>query len=254
MSTQYPQVAISDTEVRTLASSRVDQEFKIFVALPPGYGDSDKTYPTLYATDGVLIFGAIAQIARLIALGKTLPQLVVIGIGYPVHWTETQPYRVRDYVPAGWLDDPHSGEAENFVQFVRKELIPWVESEYRVDPKDRCYVGDSLGGLLGLYVLLSQPDTFSRYLIGSPWMLQDDPQAFSCERDYAAHHSGLPARVFMAAGSLEPGSLVPNVRKMATTLQSRGYDSLQITTRIFEGQSHTSVIPYILTGLNEVYE
>jgi predicted alpha/beta superfamily hydrolase len=254
VSTQYPQVTIPDTEVRTLASSYVDQEYNIFVALPPGYADSDETYPTLYTTDGDMIFGAIAQIARTLGLGKERPQLIIVGIGYPVHWTDTQPYRVRDYVPAGWLDDPHAGEAKNFVQFVRKELIPWVESEYRVDPEDRCYVGDSLGGLLGLYILLSQPDTFSRYLIGSPWMLQDDPQAFSYERDYAAHHSDLPARVFMAAGSLEPGSLVPNVRKMAIALHCRGYDSLQLTMRIFEDQTHTSVIPYFLTGLAEVYK
>lgn len=254
MPARHPQVTIPDTEVRTFSSSYVDQEYTILVALPPGYANSDKTYPTLYTMDGDLIFGAITQIARLLSIGQELPELIIIGIGYPVYWTETQPYRVRDYVPAGWLEDPHSGEAKNFVQFVRKELIPWVESEYRVDPEDRCYVGDSLGGLLGLYVLLSQPDTFSRYLIGSPWMLQDDPQALRCERDYAAHHSDLPARVFMAAGSLEPDSLVPNVRKMAKALQNRGYDSLQLTTRIFEGQTHVSVIPYILTGLNEVYE
>jgi predicted alpha/beta superfamily hydrolase len=43
----------------------------------PGYADSGKTYSILYTTDGDLIFGAITQIARLVALGKTLLQLVI---------------------------------------------------------------------------------------------------------------------------------------------------------------------------------
>jgi hypothetical protein len=85
-------------------------------------------------------------------------------------------------------------------------------------------------------------------------MMQDDPEAFKRESDYAANHADLPAKVFMAAGSLEPESVVTNTRRMSEALQDRGYDSLQLTTRIFEGQTHTSVIPYILTGFNVVYE
>ena len=73
LSAQHPQVAIQDTEMHRLSSSYVDQEYNILVALPPGYADSDKTYPTLYTTDGDLVFGAVTQIARLVAVGRTVP-------------------------------------------------------------------------------------------------------------------------------------------------------------------------------------
>ena len=254
MSRQYSQVTIPDTEMRLLSSSYIDQEYSIHVALPPGYADSDKMYPTLYTTDADLIFGAITQVARLIAIGMKLPQLVIIGIGYPVHWTETQPYRARDYVPAGWREDPRSGGGESFLRFVCEELIPWVDSEYRVDPGDICYVGDSLGGLFGCYVLLNRPDTFDRYLIGSPGIDKSASEVFRCESDYAANHSDLKAQVFMGVGSLERESRIANVRRLCGTLQGRDYDGLQLTMRIFEGQTHNSVVPYILTGLNVVYE
>lgn len=254
MSRQYPQVTLPDTEMRLLTSSYINQEYNIFVALPPGYADSGKVYPTLYTTDADLIFGAITQITRLFRIGQEVPELVVVGIGYPVHWTETQPYRVRDYAPAGWyLEDPRSGDAESFLRFIRGDLIPWVESEYRVDSEDRCYSGHSLGGLFGLYVLLYRPDTFSRYLIGSPWLVQDDPEVFKWESAYAASHVDLPAKVFLAAGSLEPAAVVANTRRMSEALQDRRYAALQLTSRIFEGQTHTSVIPYLLTGLNVLY-
>jgi len=254
VSAQHPQVTIQDTEVHRLSSAHVDQEYNILVALPPGYADSDRTYPTLYTTDGDLVFGAVTQIARLVAVDKTMPQLVVVGIGYPVHWTKTQPFRVRDYVPAGWRQDLPSGQADRFLRFVCEELIPWVETEYRVDPKDRCYMGDSLGGLFGLYALLTRPEAFGRYLIGSPGIHQEDPEVFQCERDYAATHTDLQARVFMAVGSLEEELRIANMRRLCQDLQGRDYDGLHVTMRVFEGQTHQSVIPYFLTGLNEVYE
>ena len=253
MSVQHPQVTIQDTETHHLSSTHVDQEYNILVALPPGYADSDKTYPTLYATDGDLVFGAITQLARIVAFGGEIPQLVVVGIGYPVHWTKTQPFRVRDYVPAGWRKEHPSGQAGRFLRFVCEELFPWVETAYRVDPDDRCYMGDSLGGLLGLYALLTRPEAFRRYLIGSPGIHQEDPEVFRCERDYAATHTDLQARVYMSVGSLEEEARIANMRRLCQDLQGRGYGGLHVTMRVFEAQTHQSVIPYFLTGLNEVY-
>ena len=180
MSAQLPQVTIQDTEVHRLSSTHVDQKYNILVALPPGYADSDKTYPTLYATDGDLILGGLAQIARLVAFNKTLPQLVVVGIGYPVHWTKTQPFRVRDYVPAGWRPEHPSGQAGRFLGFVCEELMPWVETD-------------------------------------------------------------------------EEEARIANMRRLCQTLEGRGYDGLHLTLRVFEGQTHQSVLPYFLAGLNEVY-
>lgn len=254
MSEKKPPVMLQDTETHILSSSYIDQDYNIYVAVPPGYDDSDKLYPTLYTTDGDIFFGAITQITRILKFDQRVPELVVIGIGYPVHWTECPPYRERDYVPKGCNDDLNSGEGENFLCFFRNELIPWVELEYRVDSLDRCYVGYSWGGLFGLYVLLNQPDTFSRYLIGSPWMAQDDSCAYNWESDYAANHSDLSAKVFINAGSLEPDTVVKNTREMSKALKERGYYSLQLTTRIFENQTHVSVIPHMLTGLGVVYE
>jgi predicted alpha/beta superfamily hydrolase len=253
MAVPPPQVPIQDTEMHRLSSTHVDQAYNILVALPPGYADSDKTYPTLYTTDGDLVFGAVTQIARLVAVDKTIPQLVVVGIGYPVHWTATSPYRERDYIPAGWREDHPAGRAENFLRFVYEKLIPWVGSEYRVDPDDRCYGGDSHGGLFGLYALLTRPEAFARYLIGSPGIHQEDPEVFRCERDYAATHSDLQARVFMSVGSLEGETRIANMRRLGQILEGRGYDGLHLTLRVFEGQTHQSVIPYFFTGLNEVY-
>jgi hypothetical protein len=58
----------------------------------------------------------------------------------------------------------------------------------------------------------------------------------------------------MGVGSLEEEARIANMRRLCQALQGRGYDGLQLAMRVFEGQTHSSVVPYILTGLNEVYE
>lgn len=258
MSTQFPQVTLPDTEVRPLRSSHNGLEYNIFVAFPAGYADSDQRYPAFYEVDAQLAFGMSTEIVRLLAYGQELPQMVSIGIGFPIAYRggtgDIQRYRARDYLPAGWVDDPDTGGAEDFLRFIREDLIPFVGSEYRVDPEDRCFFGDSAGGVFGLYTLLGHPDTFKRYIIGSPWFLQDDPEVFRYESEYAANHSDLPAKVFMGVGSLEPETVVNNVRKLDQILQNRGYDNLRLKTHIFEGETHLSVVPYNFTrGLQVVY-
>ena len=58
----------------------------------------------------------------------------------------------------------------------------------------------------------------------------------------------------MSVGLLEEEARIANMRRLCEVLQDRGYDGLHVTMRVFEGQTHQSVIPSFLTGLSEVYE
>lgn len=255
MSTKHPQVIIPNTEMRTLASSLTGYEYKIFVSLPAGYADTNKTYPTFYGLDPHLTFGMSTEVARLLAFGEELPQLILIGIGFSGPDKDMESYQVRNYVPTGRLEEPGSGGAEDFLRFLREDLIPFIGSEYRVDPEDRCFEGSSLGGIFGLYALLRHPDTFQRYIIGSPWVDEDDPQVLKLETEYAATHSDLPATVFIGAGSLEPEFVVNNILKLEKAFQNRNYPNLRLHTHIFEGETHLSVVPNLISrGLKVVYE
>ena len=255
MTTQPPQVTIPDTEMRRLTPSHTGYEYNICVALPAGYADTDKTYPTLYGLDPHLTFGITTKITRLLAFGAELPLLIYIGIGFSGPDKDIESYQMKNYVPTGHLDELGSGGAEDFLRFIREDLIPFVGSEYRADPADRCFEGSSLGGIFGLYALLRHPDTFQRYIIGSPWMEGDDPQMIKLETEYATTHSDLPATVFIGAGSLEPEFVVNNILKLKKAFENRNYPNLQLHTHIFESETHLSVVPYnISRGLKVVYE
>jgi hypothetical protein len=268
MSTQYPQVTIPNTEVRGVSSSNVGQEFKIFVALPRSYADLDKTYPVLYVLDANGTFGMFTETIRMLQFGEELPEMIIVGIAYPVNgFVETLGLRARDYTPtvdSEWFDEyvesrpdmvksGGTGGAGNFLKFLREELMPFIQSNYRIDPEDKAIAGASFGGLFALYALFHYPDTFNRYIIGSPSIWWDEAVTFTYESEFAASNVDLSAKVFMSVGALEAEDMIAPMQKLARTLQDRGYDSLELKTRIFEDEAHMSAcLAGVSTGLRAV--
>ena len=142
---------------------------------------------------------------------------------------------------------------------------------------DRALVGDSLGGLFGLYALFSEPSSFGRYVLGSPSIWWTGRSILQDEAKFAASHPDLAARVFMSVGlDEEPGHeadakassdtararlararearMVSNLRDLDATLRSRSYDGLALTTHLFEGETHLSVVPATISrGLRVVF-
>ena len=275
----HPPVTIPVTEKRLLKSRNVDQEFRLSVALPPGYApDGEERYPVLYLLDGDFSFPLAVSALRGLLLGGEVPRLIIVGIGYP---TDSLPdwfvLRTRDYTPTdgedlgkqmreafpGLPEQVPGGGAGAFLAFIRDELMPFVHENCRADPEDRVFMGDSLGGLFGLYTLFHQPDTFTRYIVGSPSIWWDGTVTFDYERAFAERSKDLAARVFMSVGSLEePGPdaqsaaamMVSNVREMDRILRTREYPGLELTTHVFDDETHLSVIPATLSrGLRVVF-
>ncbi len=272
-------VTIPGTEVRLLKSSYVDQEFRLSIALPLGYAaGTEERYPVLYLLDGDFAFPLAVSTIRGLQLGQEAPQMIIVGIGYPTDslgdWFVR---RTRDYTPTdgenlgerireafpGLPEKIPGGGAAAFLRFIRDELMPFIHENYRADPDDRAFMGDSLGGLFGLYTLFHHPDTFGRYIVGSPSIWWDGAVTFEYGRAFAERSSELAARVFMSVGSLEePGSteesaaakMVSNVREMDRVLRERKYAGLELTTHVFDDETHLSVIPATLSrGLRVVF-
>jgi predicted alpha/beta superfamily hydrolase len=273
MSSPHALVTLPDTEVRLLKSSLVHDTYRLLVALPINYAISDKTYPVVYLTYGNLLIPVLWFIAQSLSVDWELPRLIVVGIGYDTDKPiELARIRERDFLPTS-VTSPEklqrqrlipAGPGNKFLRFIREELKPFINANYRTNPDDSTYVGHSHGGLFGLYALFHHPDTFNRYVIGSPSIHHDNEVILTYERHYAANHDDLPARVFMSVGEREElddplinasFQFVTNVKKLAKTLQERNYPSLQLTTHVFEDETHASVMPVTFSrGLRVVFE
>ena len=266
---------IPDVVTHQIKSTNVDQTFAIHVWQPMTKKDGSEKFPVLYITDangGI----AMAELIHLLHLGGDAPRFIVVGIGYPVdHALGGSSIRNRDLTPtpsaqleAGFglpLDGvpsitsgKKSGGAKEFLSFIRDELVPFVDKNYNTIEGDRGFFGDSLGGLFGLYTLFHKPDTFSRYIIGSPSIWYDDTVSFKYAEKFLASDPLLNARLYMSVGELEElagDQMVSNVYKMFALLKSKPMPDLDIKMEVIPGETHTSVIGInLIKGIQAVYD
>jgi predicted alpha/beta superfamily hydrolase len=278
MTNKPPPVALPNSECRLFESSIVDDTFKLLISLPYDYEESNATYPVVYATDGGGAIFSLWNTADLMLLSGELPPLILVGISYDIDnptdfWLKRQrdldPFSDREdyvnFIEFLEIETIRPGGGDAFLHFIRDELKPFIDAEYRTIPNDSTYVGISSGGFFGLYAMFTNTKLFNRYIIGSPTLYRSNLEIFNYEREYADKHDDLAARVFLSVGGLEeteePFGLidpnhqfVTNFKKLVTTLENRKFPSLQLTSCIFENDTHLSVVPATYSrGLREVF-
>ncbi|GMR13941.1 MAG: alpha/beta hydrolase-fold protein [Gemmatimonadota bacterium] len=279
------QVALPHTEVIEITSRHVGADFEIWVAMPqlnPRMPAPD-AYSVLYVTDANLFFGTAVEMTRLMhGLFGELPPILVVGIAYPSDDPAVLgEIRNRDFTPSedarfeamgkrlnpAWKpllpEGERMGRANDFLLFIEEEVKPLIAGRYSVAASGHTLFGSSLGGLFTLHALLTRPGSFDNYIVASPSIWWDGEMLFGVEEQTASAVEDVAANVFIGVGQLEEGVGMPwldefrtvtNVKKMAERLKGRGYASLRIDRHIFEGETHTSVVPAVLTrGLRMVY-
>jgi predicted alpha/beta superfamily hydrolase len=237
----YPQVKIEGTEVREIQSTITGEKYFIHVGLPRSYSDSVESYPALYIMDADGAFGTCTEISRLLTLNKEVPEMIIVGIAYGVSFKEYLFNRQRDYTPTAVDEYAGSGGGEKFFRFIHEELIPFIDTEYRVKKSERAICGFSYGGLFVLYTLFHKPEMFNRYLAGSPSFYWDNSVTFEYEQKYFERSSNLPVRLFMSVGSLEnQEAYIQPLNQFTEILNSRGYSGLQLNSIILDDETHYS--------------
>jgi len=242
MSEQIPRVTIPNTEVRTLQSNNVSQEYRLFVSLPDGYHDSEDTYPVLYIGDGNW---GIPYFASVNFKWHPVPPMIVVGIGYPTDDNdEISRLRERDFLPTPQknVSDssqtiPKKGGSPQFLEFIRDELIEFINNQYRTKPNNRIFFGYSFGGTFGIYTLFNQPNIFTHYIIGAPVLSWENDICLTYERDYADKHSELPVKLYLGVGTLDE-DLMEQLVSFQATMQSRTYEGLEMHFEVFDGEDH----------------
>src|SRR5436853_327354 len=194
----FPRVTIPGSEVRSLKSSNTGRSYDLYIHLPAGGAqDKEKKYPVLYVLDGQWDFKLLDSVYGGLLYDKFVPEMIIVGITYAGDNPNYDALRAMDYTPAAESRNPGSGDAPKFLAFLKKELVPFIETNYRADPAHRILMGSSLGGLFTLYAMFTEPTFFSGYISASPAVPYGDRFAFKQEAEYASKHHELPARLFL---------------------------------------------------------
>jgi len=269
------------TEVKYITSILVDQEFQVSIALPQSYANenaADKKYPTIYLLDGNFYFGTITEICRVMPFCGSMPEVIVVGIGYPIDESVDQMdaafkqiwgARGRDLTPVAdeeWEQEQiegmgveyiASGGANSFLQFVKEELIPFIDTDYRTDSSHRILAGHSFGALFVLYALFHESNLFHGHVASSPSLWFGDKAIFTTEADYAQNQDDLAASLYLSVGQKEENAgsgMVSNMFRFLALLESRKYGGLTIRNQVFNDLNHCeSIAPGLLLGIKAAF-
>ncbi len=251
---EYPRVEIKDTEIRTVQSKFVDRKYSINIFFPKDYDKENKRYPAVYVLDAEYNFGCVAYIARRLIKNEDIPKVLLVGIAYDTDYDDFYEKRFRDSTPESLIHGRNSGGAEQFTQFIEKELVPFVDQNYRTIPGERTIVGHSITGFYCAYVLFRYPGLFNRYIIISPSLWFSDGVIFEYGEDFFSSHKEMDAAVYLSVGEDESQRMRDGSKKLSDILSKRECPYLRFQFYLVEGENHRSLFPFAFSrGMRFVF-
>jgi predicted alpha/beta superfamily hydrolase len=242
---------------RILHSEIVGDDYDIYLRLPPNYQKENGPYPVIFQLDPQWHFDITTKFVSDFEQNKQSVPVIVVGIGYPYPSGDTNPKgRNRDYtLPLENKNYPLSAEggAVNFYQFIKKELIPFLELNYSIaGPEHRSISGHSYGGLFVLYAL-SQYDSsspcISSFLAASPSIWYGDGSIYNYLLSLKSKYTDIPVKLYMSVGDLEDVYMTANFDTLSNQISSSSYKELQYKFEKFHADHVGTVDPSYRNGI-----
>jgi predicted alpha/beta superfamily hydrolase len=251
---QFPPVTIPGTEVRKITSSIVNgQEYELHILLPADYATCTKKYPIVYLMDSQWDFPVVKSIYGQQYFDGFIPELIVVGVTWGGVHPNPDSLRARDYTPTGEARLPQSGGADQFLDFMKKELFPFIETNYKAEADNRILMGCSLGGLFTMYTLFTHTDMFTGYAAASPAVAWDNEVLYRFEKAFTKKKLTKPVHVYMTVGDVEMGR--PVFEKFAGNLLKHNYSNVSLRSKVLENTGHSGTKSETYSrGLQYVFE
>ena len=147
-------------------------------------------------------------------------------------------FRERDYLPP-INDADNTKGGDEFLQFIKMELIPYMEQNYSTDPNDRGLMGYSLGGLFTTWAFKEEPELFHKLAIISPSLWYGDEYLFEDEALLNNIKNAGEMKIIISCGSLEGDNMISNANRLYQLLQEN--KNIQAIKVLFDGETHGSV-------------
>ncbi|MEO6875177.1 MAG: alpha/beta hydrolase-fold protein [Opitutaceae bacterium] len=223
-----------------LHSPETGTPYAIYVVAPetqPG------PWPVVLCMDGDDQFESAVE--AYLALRKTnqVPPVLLVGVGYGASYASGANKRGRDYTPTHNDEEPSSGGAEAFLNFLTATLWPELKRRYPVKSEPRGLAGYSLGSLFVLYALFQAKPFFTHHLAGSPSVWWDDCAVLRQAKALRAHQVALPATLFLSVGDQDSASMVGDLALLEDQLAAKPFEKLDVIARRFPGRHHFNALP-----------
>jgi predicted alpha/beta superfamily hydrolase len=216
-------------------SAILNQEREISIYLPENYQNTEAKYPVLYILDGQRYFlnGVLYQ--KTLKWQEKTPDFIVIGVN-----TDNRKRRKLFY------DD-----SKRFIDFLNKELIPFVDKNYRTSSNRYLFGWEMAGGLL-IEILAERKNNFSAYFISSPTHITKERLHALSEKLTLIKN---PAEFIYFTLSLPEDWAFESVEKLKNILEKKLSDEVRWEYQLFEDENHHSTPTLTIhKGLNAYFE
>jgi len=211
-------------------NTQVTYQYKVY--LPENYAQSTLDFPVIYSTDGQK--GVDEQLAHTV---QTMQKdIIVVAI------TEgPKNRRSTDYLYPG---------STAYLDFLALELIPLVESQYRINSSQRTIFGYSYGGVFIRHALINEANRplFQNFIASDgPYFAQDSVYRGLEERAYTT--DSLKNRKLYLSGATSYDGFSSSVNTFKSTLENYNLQGFTIYQESFDVTHGQIVLPTVRGAL-----
>ena len=227
-------------EIKQIDSKVLAEKRILNIYVPQGYKKNDTiTLPVIYVLDGSANedFIHIVGLVQFFNMAFNMPPTIVVGIANVDRKRDfTFPTQLKDLKK----DYPTTGGSQKFIEFIETELQPFINKTYKTNTQ-KTIIGQSLGGLLSVEVLLKKPGLFTNYIIVSPSLWWDDESLLKNAASLFARHKDLKLQVFITAGS-EEKIMEDDAKGIADVLQKSNKKNLKVDFVPLPKENHATIL------------
>lgn len=219
----------------------------------PGDAMPSTPVPVVYVLDGFWWGNMAGEVLHDLSNNNNIPKCLLVSLDYKKG--DGVYARSKDLVYPGPGVSVDSAQGDKFFQFIKTELVPYVEANYACDSTERVIFGHSLGGLFVLYSLLdnaSQP-LFKKCIAASCSIgMGADNYVFEKEAQVAQQVADLPVKLFIGSGTYV-GSSPAMHQAFFERINGRAYPGFKAGFSVYPEQHGTDAYPIFTDGIQFVF-
>jgi len=217
-------------ENNKIHSKILGEERKIVIQLPLDYdNNSTQKYPVMYLLDGPGHLSHTSGTLDFLNQSGTVPEMIIVGIA--------NTDRTRDLTPPlKNTENPAGGGAEKFLDFIEKELIPYVDEKYQTE-NFKIITGHSFGGLLVIHSLHTRPYLFQAHFAFSPSLWWDEKSPAKDAIEFIAKKPTLKNFLYMNIGK-EDGAMREAFDELTSSINNKKSENFKFRSDVYEIETH----------------
>ena len=224
----------SDFSILNINSNILNQKRKIYVSLPENYNENIK-YPVVYVTDANIlnIYEIVVQTIRQQSNFSNFPQCIVVGIFINIRERNNE------------LDIQFGENGKNFKDYIFKEIIPFINSNYSTS-EFRAIYGHSNGAEYNHYLMFDKENPFDAFINISENLIDlENGQLENITRKYNTFldDTKKPIKYFIASAKYDDPNRYPSGIEIEKIISNNRNEYVDFKHKIYKSW-HVDLIGY----------